>query len=370
MKEIEKIIKAYNRTDWTTEKAALGTVVKVEESAYRRIGARMYVSSQGHWTGGISGGCLEGDALKRAQIAIHKNQSSIVVYDTMDDDSHQIGVGLGCNGRIEVMFTPIDPEDQNNPIEFLKTITDTRDTQALLQILSTSPKQDDLVGKFFPHSAINDLVSETQIDQPEMEAGIAEARVKRKSRVFNLANPQGISHEILVELIRPKVKVICVGDNYDVNAFVSIVNEMGWEIHVAGKLRKLSKELVKMATSTCEYSDAHLINIDAHTAVVLMSHDYKTDYNLLKHFMTQDVPYIGLLGPKKRMIKMQNDMADDGMNVNLEAMPNLFAPVGLDIGAESPEEISLSIASEIITTLRQREGTPLRKRIGPIHERG
>ena len=379
MKEIEKIIKAYSATNWDEERAALGTVVKVEESAYRRIGARMYVSSKGDWTGGISGGCLEGDALKRAQIAINKNQSSIVVYDTMDDDSHQIGVGLGCNGRIEVMFTPVDPEDTANPIEFLKTITDTRKTEALLQILSndreeagskrTDKTEDSLIGKFYPYSQLHHLIEATGIAQADIDTSINEAKRKRKSRVFHLSNQSGERFEILVELIRPKITVICIGDNYDVNALVSIVHEMGWEIHVAGKLRKLSKELFQMTKSTCEYADAHKISIDEHTAVVLMSHDYKTDYQLLQHFIKHDVPYIGLLGPKKRMIKMQNELADEGKNIDLESIPNLFAPVGLDIGAESPEEISLSIASEIITTLRFRKGTSLRKRLGPIHER-
>jgi len=370
MKEIEKIIKAYDTTDWSQERAALGTVVKVEESAYRRIGARMFVSSKGHWTGGISGGCLEGDALKRAQIAINKNQSSIVVYDTMDDDSHQIGVGLGCNGRIEVMFTPIDPKDLSNPIEFLKTITDTRETEPLLQILSNDRRGDDsLIGKFYPYSNLQKLISTTGIDLSDVNESISEAKRKRKSRVFQLQNQAEEKFEILVELIRPKIKVICIGDNYDVNAFVSIVHEMGWEIHVAGKLRKLSKELFRMTATACEYSEANKIKIDEHTAVVLMSHDYKTDYNLLKHFINADVNYIGLLGPKKRMLKMKKELIEEGINIDLESMGNLFSPVGLDIGAESPEEISLSIASEIITTLRQRKGTPLRARQGPIHER-
>ncbi|MBT8219009.1 MAG: XdhC family protein, partial [Bacteroidia bacterium] len=155
MKEIEKIIQAYDQIHWDKEKAALGTVVKVEESAYRRIGARMLVSSLGHWVGGISGGCLEGDALKRAQIAINKNQSSIVVYDTMDDDSHQIGVGLGCNGRIEVLFTPINRGDPKNPIEYLRSITATRKTRILLQVLSNDAIKNDMLGSFFPLDQIS-----------------------------------------------------------------------------------------------------------------------------------------------------------------------------------------------------------------------
>ena len=122
MKEIRQIIARYESTDFSQEKIAIASVVSVEESSYRRIGARMLVSSNGQWIGGISGGCLEGDALRRSQKAIYNNVPSQVVYDTMDDDANQIGVGLGCNGRLEVLFTPIDPSDQNNPIETLKKI--------------------------------------------------------------------------------------------------------------------------------------------------------------------------------------------------------------------------------------------------------
>lgn len=368
MKEIEKIIQAYKETDWTSEKAALGTVVKVEESAYRRIGARMYVRSTGDWTGGISGGCLEGDALKRAQIAINKNQSSIVVYDTMDDDSHQIGVGLGCNGRIEVMFTPIDPDNPQNPIEFLKSITATRKTEALIQILHNTSDQTPQIGSFFPEDKLDHLVQQAGINKDILLNKIEEARLKRKSRTFKLETTDG-QLEILVELIRPKIKVICIGDNYDVNAFVSIVNELGWEVHIAGKMRKLSKELFQIAASIKEYKDAPEIPVDEHTAVVLMSHDYKTDLDLLGYFLTLEIPYIGLLGPRKRMIKMQDELNQNGSAIQLDQLPHLFAPVGLDIGAESPEEIALSIAAEIVARHRNRHGQPLKKRTGPIHER-
>ncbi len=368
MKEIEKIIKAYEATDWTMERAALGTVVKVEESSYRRIGARMYVSSIGNWTGGISGGCLEGDALKRAQIAINKNESSIVVYDTMDDDSHQIGVGLGCNGRIEVMFTPINPEDKSNPVEFLKSIVSTRETHALLQILNSSTSEN-LVGRFFPQAKIGDLSNLIGVQKATIENAILEARRKRKSRTFQIKNESGKEFEILVELIHPKIKVICIGDNYDVNAFVSIVHELGWEIHVCGKTRKLSRDIFQISKSVSELDGAGELPVDEHTAVILMSHDYKTDFNLLQVFINKDLPYIGLLGPRKRMLKMQAELEEDGHHIDLENRLNLHAPVGLDIGAESPEEIALSIAAEVVATIRGRDGRGLRKRQGPIHER-
>ncbi|MEZ4887025.1 MAG: XdhC family protein [Chitinophagales bacterium] len=369
MKEIEKIIQAYQHIDWQREKVALGTVVKVEGSAYRRIGARMFVSNNGQWVGGISGGCLEGDALKRAQMAIMKNQSSIVVYDTTEDDPHQIGVGLGCNGRIEVLLTPIEENSPNNQIEFLKGITDQRNATILLQILSIEGKESNKRGHFYTSNNLLQLTNDVHTPLESIEEKIALVYQKRKSQVFAFTNKLGNECEILFELIRPKIKLVCIGDNYDINAFMGIAAELGWEIHVAGKARKLSKIVYQYAKRVYSIEEAKDIEIDDYTAVILMSHDYKTDLTLLQKYLTLDVPYIGLLGPKKRMIKMQDELADNKQDINLDNMPNLYAPVGLDIGAESPEEIALSIAAEIIAVFREREGGYLRNRKGSIHER-
>ena len=369
MKEIENIIQRYEEIDFSKEKTALGTLVKVEGSAYRRIGARMYVSDNGNWVGGISGGCLEGDALKRAKIAILKNESSIVVYDTTEDDPHQIGVGLGCNGRIEVLFTPINPDNENNQIQFLKNITNKREATILLQILSIKGKKKEMLGNFYSRENLSDLAKEIEIAKDEILQKIATVIHRRKSRVYTFENEKGEEYEILVELIRPKIKLVCIGDNYDVNAFMGIANELGWEIQVAGKPRKFSKIIHKYAKKTYSLAEAANIEFDEYTAVVMMSHDYKTDFNLLKEYLHKDIPYIGMLGPKKRFLKMQEELTEAGKTIKLEDLPNLFAPVGIDIGAESPEEIALSVASEIIAVFREREGGFLRNRVGSIHER-
>ncbi|HEV8083172.1 MAG TPA: XdhC family protein, partial [Chitinophagaceae bacterium] len=135
MKEIKAIISAYGKIDKATTSAALATVVRVEGSSYRRTGARMLVMDDGIWVGGISGGCLEGDALKRARLAIAKSVASLITYDTTEDDANQIGVGLGCNGVIDVLFTPLDFSDKNNPVEILKACTEApRQTQILITI--------------------------------------------------------------------------------------------------------------------------------------------------------------------------------------------------------------------------------------------
>src|SRR5579859_776057 len=106
MKELRAIVRAYQSIDLSRTGAALVTLVRVEGSSYRRAGARMLVLDDGVYLGGISGGCLEGDALRRAQKAIALRRPSIVTYDTTQDDEYQIGAGLGCKGIIDVLFTP------------------------------------------------------------------------------------------------------------------------------------------------------------------------------------------------------------------------------------------------------------------------
>lgn len=367
MKEIDKIVRAYRATDWTQERAALGTVVKIEGSAYRRIGARMYVSSRGQWTGGISGGCLEGDALRRAQSAINSRRSALVVYDTLDEDSHQIGIGLGCNGRLEVLFTPIQPGAPDDPLPFLESILASRVPQLLLQVLRTTDPDDATVGRIFPATSLPELVAVSGISAATLDAAIADAWLEQQSRVTSLETASGARLEVLIEVIRPRIKLICVGDNYDVNAFVRIAHELAWEVHVAGKVRKLNREIFELATTVRPAEEAAAIELDAHTAIVLMAHDYRTDLQALRHFLTQDIPYVGLLGPRKRTLKMQRELAEAGVEYDLMSRSNIYAPVGLDIGAETPEEIALAIAAEIIAVLRRRGGGSLRERPGPIH---
>lgn len=363
MKEIRKIIDEYDSIDFSQESAAIASVVNVEESSYRRIGARMLVRSNGIWIGGISGGCLEGDALKRSQKAIFKNKPSRVVYDTMDDDKNQIGVGLGCNGRIEVLFTPIDKLDPNNPIEQLRKIVERNSPSTILKIVE-SPDEDQLGTSQLLDNNSN-KIEFCNLDQSALSNLVITANTKRRPLLDILKTSEGMELKVLVEYIKPETRLVIVGDNYDVNAFIGIANELGWEIHVVGKAKKLSKYAFGLAKKVYDYSEAENIDIHDYTAVVLMSHDYNWDKKMLPIFMTKSPRYIGMLGPKKRMQKMQKEIAD----LDLENLVNFHSPVGLDIGAESPEEIALSIASEIVATFRDRKGTALKHRAGTIHER-
>lgn len=362
MKEIRKITALYDTIDWSQEKVALASVVNVEESSYRRIGARMLVQSSGLWTGGISGGCLEGDALRRSQQAIFKGESSKVVYDTMDDDDNQIGVGLGCNGRIEVLFTPIDPTDSTNEIEQLKTITAAESPSVMLKIID-APDGTDLLGQRCLLTA-RQAAPFCGIDGSELALIIDEVASRRKSKVY-LVNTGSVEVKLLVEFIRPETRLIIVGDNYDVGAMLGVAKELGWESYLVGRSKKMTREMFKLAAKVVEYEEADSLPVNDYTAVLLMSHDYNWDKTVLPIFAQKKPGYMGMLGPRKRYLKMRDDLT----KINLDGLPFLHSPTGLEIGAESPNEIALSIAAEVVAFMRKKPGGSLKFKEGTIHER-
>ena len=119
MKEITEIINAFDKAQSEGRQTALVTLVHVDGSSYRRPGARMLVTDTGELTGAISGGCLEGDALNKALQSLHQQKNMLVTYDTTDEDDAVLGLGLGCNGVIQVLIQPVDNIQQNGPLQLI-----------------------------------------------------------------------------------------------------------------------------------------------------------------------------------------------------------------------------------------------------------
>ena len=372
MKEIKAIIEGYDHLDRQTAQAALATVVRVEGSSYRRTGARMLVMSDGVWIGGISGGCLEGDALKRARLAIAKATPSKITYDTTTDDEHQIGVGLGCNGIIDVLFTPLDFDDSTNPVEVLKNcMNERRQTHVLITITSlegnwNSIKEGDVIRYTDPES-LNGLA---QADiQEQLNEKIQARMTKGVSAPYRFENQEGQILETFIEILSPEIHLVLWGHQYDVYPLTRLVKELGWRVTIVANLLKVNRKIVALADEIILPENFADILFDAHTAIVLMSHDYKTDKNNLPIVLATNAPYIGMLGPRVRSERIWAELADEGNPIADTDFSRIHAPVGLDIGAVSPEEIALSLAAEIRASFSAREGTFLRLRQSTIHVR-
>ncbi|GAB2767566.1 hypothetical protein GCM10027275_07470 [Rhabdobacter roseus] len=371
MKEIKNIWQAYQQLDFTQNQAALATVVRVEGSSYRRTGARMLVLENGDWIGGISGGCLEGDALRKARLAMAQGKATVVTYDTTDDDPYQIGVGLGCNGIIDVLLTPLDPTDPHNPVRLLEKYLGQRQPDLLVTVVDVRGDTGPLtLGKAYRYddpTYFGNTFPMSHVAEHNILADIKACLKNEKSATHTYLLPNGASVSLFLEVILPPVHLVMMGGNYDIYPMVRLAKEMGWRVSVVCNPAKVHQSLFELADAIIPKDDGE-VPVDAYTAVVLMAHDYETDYRHLRRMLRTPVPYLGMLGPRKRTDKMLTRAQEEGSPIPDEAMRRVYSPVGLDIGANTPEEIAISILAEIRAHFAGRAGTSLRQREKPIYE--
>lgn len=346
MKEIRTIVQAYHSIDFSCTKAALATVVRVEGSSYRRTGARMLVLDDGTYLGGISGGCLEGDALRRAQKAIGLGRASMITYDTTQDDDYQIGVGLGCQGIIDVLFTPLEPGDGANPVLVLEGLVGVREPVAVLTVTGGEMMGKTMVG-------VGDLAGATG----GLAADVEECLATKVSRAVVRGEMK-----VFIEVLLPAIHVVAYGGNYDIRTLLNQIKELGWESTVVLNTARAERSLVSSATRVMDKNEPGLPVIDEYTAVLLMSHDLLTDIENLKKVLPSAASYIGLLGPKKRAVKIF-----ETLGIGEADLGRIYAPAGLDLGAATPEEIALSMLAEIRAHFSARKGMSLRLREGTIY---
>ena len=367
MKEIKRILAVYEQIDLTQRKVALATVVYVEGSAYRRPGARMLVTDDGRWEGAISGGCLEGDALRKARQVMLDGKPMVVRYDTMDDDANSLGVGLGCNGIIDVLIEPIDPTDPANPVALLEEFVQQRDRRVIATVFHCASATGLSIGNRFV------LTGQASKDMPDWlapdMARVLESGKSGSSMYERIGGRVGV----FIERIDPGIELVIFGAGYDTIPLTRLATEIGWQVTVTEDcIAHLSPKRFPAATCVL-YADAKAITekitITDRTAAVLMSHNYKYDLAVLTKLLKTDVPYIGILGPRKRYEKMQVEWLKTGRQFSALTLSRVHSPIGLDLGAETPDEIALSILGEIRAFFSQRAGGFLTDRPGPIHER-
>ncbi len=367
MKEIKSILKLYKAFENSKEKCAIAQVVRVEESSYRREGARMLVFESGIFEGGISGGCLEGDALQRSQIAILKQQPSIVTYDTSKEK--EIGVGLGCNGIIDVLISPISEDAE--VMTMLQKCIDERGEHIIATITALNTEVPGVVlGRSFYYNAASVSLDECSHEGLRSFClnKISEVLEKKKSRTFHYES-EGFNASIFIELIPPQFHLAIYGDNYDVYPIIEMAQLMDWELSLVGNIQKLKKEKLQSVTNLYPKELEARPSIDERTAIILMAHDYKTDYENMALLTKTNAPYIASLGPRKRFDKMITEFKSNGIEFSKDEQQRIFAPCGLEIGANTPEEIALSLFSEILSVFTGNNGGMLRLKEGPIHER-
>jgi xanthine dehydrogenase accessory factor len=374
MKEISDIIAAFERAGQAGKRAALATVVHVDGSSYRRPGARMLVTDDGELTGAISGGCLEGDALQKAMFALHRRTSMLVTYDTTDEDDAKLGVQLGCNGVIQVLFEPIDPGEPKNPIELLKMIAAERQYVVLITLFSLKDKRSPQLGTCLLLKG-GELISGGKEGAELREVLRQDALRAMSEKVSAFRNYISSAHDLtaFIEFVSPPVSVVVIGAGNDVIPLVEMADVLGWKTTVVDGRPGLARPerfvpscqvLVSKPESVLEQ-----IAIDEETVVLLMTHNYNYDLAMLRALIPREVAYIGSLGPRAKLDRMLDELREEGIAVLPGQLAHLYGPSGLEIGAETPEEIALSILAEIKAVLAKKTGGSLRESEDVIHSR-
>ncbi|RNI30594.1 XdhC family protein [Rufibacter latericius] len=372
MKEIQDIVRAFAQHTSEGRQTALATVVHLEGSSYRRPGARMLVSEDGQLTGAISGGCLEGDALRKARLAMSQGKPVLVKYDTMDDDDAKLGVGLGCNGIIHILIEPIDLTQPRNPLALLQQVISQRETAVIVTLFSLQDRKADQPGTCFLAQSKGEIYTPNLPDTllPQLQKAALEA-IEQKSSVTKDFRFDGKDFTAFVELIQPAPVLVICGAGNDVMPLVNLASLLGWPTMVVdGRANYATAERFPLAEQVVVAKPEQVLNqvpVDQNTLFLLFTHNYNYDLAMLRELLPLELRYVGVLGPKKKMERMFSELQEEGINLKEEHLKKVFGPVGLDLGAETSEEIALSVMAEIKAVLSRRNAGFLREKAESIH---
>ena len=374
MKEIQDIIQAFDTARSAGRETALATVVHVDGSSYRQAGARMLVTDEGQLTGAISGGCLEGDALRKALLVMSQQKPMLVTYDTSDEDDAKLGVGLGCNGIIHILIEPIDILDENNPVNLLKLAAAQRQKAVLVTLYNLQDRKGLQPGTCILYRENGELAGNRG---PSFlrDVLLADARevMQQQWSVAKKYTTDASSFTVFSEFIQPPVSLVVIGGGNDVMPLVQMANIIGWRTTVVdGRSNYATAQRFPTANQVLVARPDHVLPqlaVDEQTVFALMTHNYNYDLAMLRQLINTAVPYIGVLGPRKKMERMMNELQQQGIMLTKEQLSKIYSPVGLNIGAETAEEIALSVLAEIKAVLSEKLGGPLRNELTPIHGR-
>lgn len=367
MKELREILNAHDALRRQGRPAALATVVAVRGSSYRRPGARMLLTGDGWVAGGVSGGCLESDVAQRARAVLESGRAEVVTYDTTEDGDVVFGVGLGCRGVIQILIEPLSGDRPD--MAFLMSLVRRREPGVCATVFRCEGDSATRLGDRLLLSQSGEVCdglagAVAALVRPDTQGVLASG----KSVVRDYALAQG-SVAVFLEALAPPQALVIFGAGHDAPPLVRMARELGWHVTVAdARPAYASAERFPSADAvlTCPPEEAaDRLPLDAQTAVVLMTHNYLQDRTLLEQWLPAPVRYLGVLGPKRRTERLLNDLPP--ALVTPEVFARLHSPVGLDLGADTPELIALSILAGIQAVAAGRPGGFLRDRPGPIY---
>lgn len=308
----------------------------------------------GSW-GMVSGGCLESDVMDHARRALQSGQARVVRYDSTSEDDIVFGTGLGCNGIIDVLIEPVTREFKESFINAVHCCIQTRQVGGIATLVGDPGRDQTIQHAFF--TAGRWIGSKTLASV----LNIHSAQPDKTS----LTGAHGES-QVFIQQLLPPVHLVIFGGWLDVIPLIRIGKEVGFRVSVVDPRQRLSSRRLfheADAVLLCSAEQAlSEIQCDDRTVAVVMNHHFERDQETLSALAERPLNYIGTLGPKRRQERMLTGLRDNGLSISDDFVKTLRGPVGLDIGAKTPEEIALSIMAEILSVLNKTNAKPIRER--------
>ena len=365
MKDFINIINSYQNITVADKPYAIATVIGIEGNSFRRSGLRMLITTDGKWIYEDVIGVLEDSVFAKIQSAFFANKSIIINIDTAKEGA-EIGVALGYRGVIQLFINP----KMDTHIQQLKTCLDEVDSQILITIVESFEGANTASGDMLIYkNDIQFFEKYGHIPFVEQLTDIAHQIWKRGRLDTPIIEQKSGQIKLFCEIITPQPTLVLFGSQYDIPPFVTIAKTIGWKVVLVAKPEKLRKSIASLADEVFGLEDMYQIKTNPYTAFILLSHLFDRDKNYLVQALKTNVPYIGILGPRRRFERMLTHLAAEGFNLNKEDKARLHAPMGLDLGATTQEEIAISTIAEVRAFFNNKQGGFLKNTEGDIHKR-
>lgn len=365
------IVEALSDAAAANESVVLATVVRISGSSYGGVGTRMAVRVDGSTVGLVSGGCLESDLAERAREVNATRLPKVVTYDTRGDEDAVWGLGLGCNGLIDVLVEPLGPEQARDVARLLERALSADTASVLATVIRVTGAANGT-----PSVGAHALITRNGIERTgDWGTGSTLTKVASHADEARAAGRKGLSleldaAEVTFEVVNPSVTLVICGSGPDVVPFVRFATQLGWDVTVvdhrpvahAGSERFPGATVVECADPS---RLIEVVTLTPHTAAVVMSHHFERDAEYVAALVATPVAYVGVLGPRARTERMLADLSRRGSTAATDH--RVFGPVGLDVGGDGPEAIALSIITEVSAVTSGRAGGHLRDRSAPLH---
>jgi len=324
MRERDAILDLWRSAQSRGEAAVLATVCEVKGSAYRRPGARMLLTASGVSAGVISGGCIDSDLWRSARETMAAGQPRLLAYDSNSPGDIVWGLGLGCRGLVKILL---------EPVSHLDWLADGHTIATFFE----GPR----LGTIPTDATPADLPRITDID----------------------------SGRALVENLQPPPPLWIFGAGADAVPLASFAGALGWEVWVIDPRPPHPDRFSHLPAHHIALDHLASLAVQPRAACIVMTHNFLHDLATLRFLIGSPARYIGVLGPRARTDDILAELRkEDRPAPTPDQLARIHSPTGLDIGAETPEEIALSIIAEIQAAKSGRLGGSLRQRAGSIHQ--